>query len=123
MPVFQLRQVIYVECPACHWTKAVLADEHSLKRCFFCPHCRHVWITTETVREERARPKHRPEATELSKRHEVSTAIDWDLDPRVAKLIAHVRQTLALLNQEADERFLKHASPHEILKKKPFDES
>ena len=121
MTVFEFRRVSDAECPACHRTTAVLADDHSGKGCFLCPRCQHVWDATDTVREERARLSDLPEATELGKEHEVPRPIDRDLDPRVAKLVAHVRQTLASLNQEAGERFFKHAPPPEILTKKPFE--
>ena len=136
MAVSQLRRVIHAECPACHWTKAVLAYEHSGKRCFFCPHCQHVWDTTETARQVGSRLNHR--TTELSREHEVSADIRRDLDRRVAVVVAHVRRTLALLKDDARvrlptivqadmvqprrrERFFKDALPHDISKKKPLD--
>jgi hypothetical protein len=95
-----------------------------------------VWDTTEAVREERGRFNH--PTTELRQEHEVSVDIDRDLDRRVAEVVAHVRRTLALLNQEARvrlpaivqadtaqprlrERFFKDALPHDILKTKPLD--
>ena len=65
----QLQRVICVECPACHWAKAVLAYENPQKRCFFCPHCQFLWDTTETAHEERARLAAR--TTELRKEHEI----------------------------------------------------
>jgi hypothetical protein len=117
--VSQLRRVTYIECPACHRTKAVLADTNSPKRCFSCPHCQHLWDTAETAHEERSRVNHR--TTELRKEPEVSRDIDRGMDRRVAELVAHVRHTLALLNQEAGDRFLKDALSHEILKTTPFD--
>ncbi len=69
MAVSPLQRVIHVECPACHWTKAVLAYENPRTRCFFCPHCQHVWDTTETAHEERARLTQRH--TELREEHEM----------------------------------------------------
>ena len=69
MAVARLQRVIHVECPACHWAKAVLAYENGQKRCFFCPPCQHVWDTTETAPEERARLTLR--TTELRKEHEI----------------------------------------------------
>jgi hypothetical protein len=51
----------------CHWTKAVLAYETPLKRCFLCPHCSHVWDTTETAHEEHALLTRR--STELQEAH------------------------------------------------------
>ena len=137
MAVSQLRRVISVECPACHRTKAVLADKNSSKRSFSCPHCQHVWDTTEIAHEERVRINHG--TTELRQEHRVSVEIDCDLDRRVAEVVAHVRRTLALLHQEARvrlpaaivpadmvpprlrERFFKDALPHDILKTKPLD--
>jgi hypothetical protein len=50
--VSQVRHVIHVDCPACRWTKAVLAYENLLKRCFLCPHCQHMWDTAETAHAE-----------------------------------------------------------------------
>ncbi len=62
MAVARLQGVIHVECPACHWTKAVLAYENSRTRCFLCPHCQHVWDTIEPAHEQRAllKPKKKP---------------------------------------------------------------
>jgi hypothetical protein len=127
----RLQRVIHVECPACHWTKAVLAYKQSRTRCFFCPHCQHVWDTTETAREVRSRLNHRP--TQLRQEPEVSADIDRDRDRQVAEVVTHVRRTLALLNHgprvrlpaivRADpaqtrlrERAFKDMLPHDILK-------
>jgi hypothetical protein len=54
--VARCRHCIHAACPACHWLKAVLAYETARKRCFLCPHCQHVWDTTETPHERGARP-------------------------------------------------------------------
>ena len=127
----RLQRVIRVECPACHWTKAVLAYKESRTRCFFCPHCQHVWDTTETAREVRCPLNHRP--TQLRQEPEVSGDIDRDRDRRVAEVVTHVRRTLALLNHgprvclpaivQAEpaqpllrERSFKGMLPHDILK-------
>jgi len=101
MAVAQLRRVTYVECPACHWTKAVLAYENPRQRCVFCPCCELLWDTTNTAREVRADLNH---PTELRKQPEGFIQIDRDLDRRVAALVAHVRRTLTLLNEEARVR-------------------
>lgn len=69
MTVSHHREVTYVECPTCHWGKAVLAYEDSRKRCFLCPHCSHVWDTKETVYKERTRLKRR--TAELCQEYEV----------------------------------------------------
>jgi hypothetical protein len=61
--------VVFVDCPACHWTKAVLAYENSRKRVFLCPHCQFLWDTTETTHKERASLAGR--TTELRDEHEV----------------------------------------------------
>ncbi len=119
MAVAQPRRVTNVECPACHRTQAVLADTNSPKRCFSCPHCQHLWDTTDISHEERARLSHG--TTKIRREHEVSRDIERDLDRRVATLVEHVRQTLALLNQEADERFFIDALSRKIVKAKPFD--
>jgi hypothetical protein len=63
------QRIIYVECPACRWPKAVLAYEKPRKRCFLCPRCQHLWDTAETADEEYARLKHRQRA--LREEHEV----------------------------------------------------
>jgi len=137
MAVARLRQVIHVECAACHWTKAVLAYKQWRTRCFFCPHCQHVWDTTETARKVRSRLNHSP--TEFRQEPEVSADIDRDRGRRVGEVVARVRRTLVLLNHQprigplaivkADparpglgERAFKDMLPHDILKKKPIDE-
>ena|SRR6266851_5700965 len=65
----RLQRVIHVECPACHWTKAVLAYKNSRTRCFLCPHCQHVWDTTETAHQEHVRLQQRTK--ELHEEHEL----------------------------------------------------
>ena len=67
MAVARFQRVIHVECPACHWPKAVLAYENSRTRCFLCPHCQFLWDTTETAHEESARLTRR--TTDLHKEH------------------------------------------------------
>jgi hypothetical protein len=130
MAVARLQRVIHVECPACHWTKAVLAYKQSRTRCCFCPHCQHVSDTTEIAREVRSRLNHRP--TESRQEPEASADIDRNLDRRVGDVVAHVRRTLVLLNHQprlrlqaivqADppprlrERSFKDMLPHDILK-------
>jgi endogenous inhibitor of DNA gyrase (YacG/DUF329 family) len=69
MAVARRQRVIHAECPTCHWIKAVLAHEDPRKRCFLCPHCQHVWDTTETARDEHARLQHRTK--ELREEHEM----------------------------------------------------
>ena len=54
MDLTRLPRVIHAECPACHWTKAVLAYTQLRTRCFFCPHCQHVWDTSQPAPGERA---------------------------------------------------------------------
>ena len=136
MAISQLRRVTYVECPGCHWTRAVLAYESSQQRCVFCPRCQLMWDTTDIAREEHGRLT--PRTTEPRKKPEVSIKIDQDLDRRVAEMVAQVRRTLALLDQEArvglpalahadvsrhrlHEPLLEEALPHDILKRKPVD--
>src|SRR5260221_5722487 len=102
MTVSRLRRVTYVECPGCHWTKAVLAYENLQQRCVCCPRCQLIWDTTDTAREEHGRLTSR--STEFRKEPEVSITIDQDRDRRVAEVVAHVRRTLALLDQEARVR-------------------
>src|SRR5437879_10843788 len=70
MSVSRRRQIIFVECPRCHWAKAVLAYEKKPgERCFLCPHCQHVWDVTETRQEEHARLLVR--TRELREEHEI----------------------------------------------------
>jgi mono/diheme cytochrome c family protein len=83
MEVSQLRRVRSVDCPACHGSEAFLADKNSPTRRFSCPHCHHLWDTTETGHEERAR-LNRP-TTEFRKKHDVSRDIGRDLGRRVAR--------------------------------------
>ncbi len=126
-----VQRVIHVECPACHWTKAVLAYKQLRTRRFFCPRCQHVWDTTETAREVRSSLNHR--RAQLRQVPEVSADLDRDRDRRVAEVVTHVRRTLALLNDglrvhqptivRADpaqtrlrERAFKDMLPHDILK-------
>jgi hypothetical protein len=59
MPFSKIRQVIHVDCPVCHWTRAVLAYENARKRCFLCPHCQHLWDTTQTAHGKHGRLNHR----------------------------------------------------------------
>lgn len=69
MAVARLQHIIHVECPACRWSKAVLAYETPPKRCFLCPHCQHVWDTTGTAVEEHGRLLQR--TAELRKEHDI----------------------------------------------------
>jgi hypothetical protein len=137
MAVARLTGVLHVECPAYHWTKAVLAYKQSRTRCFFCPHCQHVWDTTDTARKVRSRLNRRP--MEVSQEPEMSEDIHRVLDRRVGQVVAHVRRTLVLLNRQARvrlpaivqanpaqprlrERSFKEMLPRDILKQNPTDE-
>ena len=82
------QRVIHVECPACHWTKAVLAYENAQKRCFLCPHCQHVWDTTETASAERARLARR--TTELGDRHDILEDGRFDQPERKGRRRKHL---------------------------------
>jgi hypothetical protein len=46
---------VHVTCPACHWTKAVLAYKTKAARCFLCPNCQHVW-DIPVIRKAAAKP-------------------------------------------------------------------
>jgi ssDNA-binding Zn-finger/Zn-ribbon topoisomerase 1 len=69
MATSRVRRVLYADCPSCRWTKAVLVYENRRTWCFLCPHCQHVWDTTETAHQEHARLQQR--TTELREEHEL----------------------------------------------------
>jgi len=35
--------VIHVDCPNCHWVKALFAYSNASRHIFFCPRCQHFW--------------------------------------------------------------------------------
>jgi transposase-like protein len=77
-----VRGVTYVDCPRCHWTKAVLAYENARKRCFVCPHCQHLWNTTETTHQEHVRLQQR--TIELQNEHDLLNKKPFDQAERIA---------------------------------------